>query len=79
MVDRIEKALRRLSGKERQAIKSIMQRLKSGNITGLDIKKLKGSAAIYRVRKGSMRIMYVVGTNDSIKILAIERRSNTRC
>lgn len=77
MVDRIEKALRRLSGKERQAIKSIVQRLKSGNITGLDIKKLKGNTAIYRVWKGSMRIMYVVGTNRNIKILAIERRSDT--
>lgn len=77
MVDRIEKALRRLSDKERRAIKKILQRVKSGNVTGLDIKKLKGNTAIYRLRKGSIRIMYAVGTNRNIKILAIERRSDT--
>lgn len=77
MVDRIEKALRRLSDKERQAIRGIIRRLKAGTITGLDIKKLKGNATVYRIRKGSMRIMYTVETNKNIKILAIERRSDT--
>lgn len=77
MVNRIEKALRRLSDKERRAIKNILRHIKSGRVAGLDIKKLKGSAAIYRVRKGGVRIIYAVGPGGNIKLLAIERRSDT--
>jgi mRNA-degrading endonuclease RelE of RelBE toxin-antitoxin system len=77
VVDRIEKALRRLSDKERKAIRVILQSIKTGNVTGLDIKRLKGNTLIYRVRKGKIRIMYALQEKGGVRILAIERRSET--
>jgi mRNA-degrading endonuclease RelE of RelBE toxin-antitoxin system len=77
MVDKIEKALRKLSGKERRAVANLIKRIASGDVAGLDIKKLKGSKTIYRARKGDIRIMYNMKSKENINILAIERRSDT--
>jgi mRNA-degrading endonuclease RelE of RelBE toxin-antitoxin system len=74
MVDKVEKALRKLSDKERRAVKAILNRIKAGHIADLDIKKLKGSTSVYRVRKGTLRIIFA-GGKKGIKILAVERRS----
>lgn len=73
-MDKIEKALKKLSGKERQKIRTILERLKLNDLSGLDIKKLKDHDDIYRVRSGDLRIIYCA-KNDQINILAIERRS----
>ncbi len=74
-MDRIEKALSRLSAFERGKIKHILSQLHSGSATHLDIKKLKGRNDIFRVRRGSIRIIYRIGKNKAITVLAIERRS----
>ena len=76
-MNRIEKALKRLSAKERIGIKQILQKLSVGNIKELDIKKLKGREDIFRIRKGKLRIIYHIRKDLSISILAIELRSNT--
>jgi mRNA-degrading endonuclease RelE of RelBE toxin-antitoxin system len=76
MTDRIEKALDRLSGKERKALEEILGRIKRGNFAGLDMKKLAGRDDIFRVRKGSMRILFR-RTAFGITVLAVERRSDT--
>jgi mRNA-degrading endonuclease RelE of RelBE toxin-antitoxin system len=73
-MDKIEKALRRLSEKERSWVKNVLVRLQAGAYTGLDIKKLKGRDDIFRVRKGNICVLYRV-SNRHIFILAIERRS----
>ena len=52
MTDRIEKSLRKLSEKERSAIKEILLMIRNNKLTGLDIKKLKGRDDIFRIRKG---------------------------
>lgn len=46
------------------------------NLNDLDVKKLKGYKNIFRVRKGTVRIIFRV-TNNQIYILAIERRYDT--
>ena len=76
MTDRIEKALRKLSKKERSAIKEILLMIRNNKLTGLDIKKLKGRDDIFRIRKGSLRIILKKDAG-SWYILAIERRSET--
>ncbi len=76
MVDRVTKALRKLSAKERKAVKAILLQIKSGNAKGLDVKKLKGNTAIYRVRKADLRIIYQVSKQGGVSVLAIERRSD---
>ena len=76
MPDKIEKALRNLSDKERQRLKIILAAIKDGRLDGLDVVKLKGYDDIYRVRKGDLRIIFR-WTRVGIIILTIERRSDT--
>ena len=75
-MDAIEKAIKKLTAKEREWIRDILLRLKSSDLSGLDIKKLKGRSDVFRIRKGSMRIIYRL-SNGKIFILAVERRSDT--
>ncbi|MFH1315082.1 MAG: hypothetical protein ABIH67_01675 [Candidatus Uhrbacteria bacterium] len=75
-MDKIAKALCKLSTKEKKMVKSALLKVKLGQVTGLDVKKLKNRDDIYRVRKGDLRILFH-RTKDSIKILALERRIDT--
>lgn len=73
-MEKIQKALQKLSEKERLQIRSILLSLKGGDWKGLNIQKLKGHRDVFRVRKGSIRIIYRQKGKE-ISILAIERRS----
>lgn len=73
-MDKIEKALEKLTRKEQGWVKEILERLVSGKREGLDIKKLKGRKDIFRVRKSDIRILYRVLSDGKIYVLAIERR-----
>ncbi|MFH0857091.1 MAG: hypothetical protein V1860_04290 [bacterium] len=75
-MDKISKALKKLSEKEREKVKEILLKLKVGVMDGLDIKKLKGHDCIYRVRKGTIRIICNIENGGEIYILAIEKRSD---
>jgi mRNA-degrading endonuclease RelE of RelBE toxin-antitoxin system len=75
MVDKIEKALKKLTEKERRELKSILIKIQKGKTEDLDIKKLKGRNDIFRVRKGRIRIIFQKN-NENISILFIERRSD---
>ena len=74
-MDKIHKALQKLSKKERQKIKEILQQLENKNLKDLQIKKLKEHNDVFRIRKGDNRIIYRVSETGEIFILAIERRS----
>ena len=76
-MDKIQKALKKLRPRERQAVKQVLQKLANGALAGLDLQKLKGRDDVYRIRKGSLRIIYRMTSNHQVFILAIERRSNT--
>lgn len=73
-MDKLDKALKKLTEKERHKIREILIQLKVGSFKNLDIKKLKGREDIFRVRKGDLRIIYRI-VKESIFVLAIERRS----
>lgn len=75
-MDKIKKALMRLSASEQTKIKLILQNIQNKNFKHLDIKKLKGRDDIYRVRKGKLRIIFH-NIDDSIYILSVEKRSDT--
>jgi mRNA-degrading endonuclease RelE of RelBE toxin-antitoxin system len=78
MVDKIQKALDKLTAKEKEAVKDFLRKLKTRQLEKLDIKKLKGKNDIFRVRKGSIRIIYQDKAKNGIFVLTIERRnSNT--
>ena len=74
-MDKIEKSLNKLSSQERQKIKEILLQVNKGNFQNLDTKKLKGRNDVFRIRKGSIRIIFRK-INNFIKILTIERRAS---
>lgn len=76
-MDKIEKALQKLTAEERKIVKDILTKLKSQRLQNLNLKKLKGRNDIFRVRKGKIRIIYQTGLAGQISILSIERRSDT--
>lgn len=76
-MDKIAKALARLSPKEQNRVAMILRQLAAGRTTDLDVKKLKGREDIFRVRLGEIRIIYQIKPDKTIFILTIERRSDT--
>ncbi len=75
-MDKISKALQKLSAKEKVKLKEILLLIKQDDLQGLDIKKLIGRDDIYRVRKGDMRVIFRK-IKSEIKVLALERRTTT--
>jgi mRNA-degrading endonuclease RelE of RelBE toxin-antitoxin system len=73
-MDKIQKALQKLSIKERELVKSILTKLYAGNLQGLDLVKLKSHKDIFRIKNGKLRIIFRM-RNNIIFVLAIERRS----
>lgn len=76
MVDAISKALSKFSSKEKELVKNLLIKIKTHNLVGLDVKKLKGRTDIFRVRKGAIRIIYRMVAKQ-IYLLAIEKRSES--
>jgi mRNA-degrading endonuclease RelE of RelBE toxin-antitoxin system len=74
-MDKITKALQKLSDKERQKVKLVLSKLLAGQEIGLDIKKLKDRDDIFRVRVRDLRIIYRIDPKEKIVILAIARRN----
>jgi len=73
-MDKLEKALLKLSEKERQRVKKLLSLLLKNRLSGLDVKKLKDRDDIFRVRSGNLRIIFrKVG--NKIFILTIARRN----
>lgn len=76
-MDKLEKAVKKLTKKEQEGLKEIIKALQSGRFNNLNLKKLKGGMDIFRVRKANMRIIYQI-RNGRIFILKIgHRKENT--
>lgn len=75
-MNKIEKALKKLSASERQVFKRMLISIQSGKLSNLDIKKLKGRTDIYRVKKVKMRIIFQKIADDDYRILTLERKSD---
>lgn len=76
-MEKADKILRRLSQKERGTIERLVERIISGDLGGLDIKKLKGLKNLFRVRKGSIRIIFELKYGKDPNIISIERKNET--
>jgi mRNA-degrading endonuclease RelE of RelBE toxin-antitoxin system len=73
-MDKILKALRKFSRKERNIINEILEALKNKKTEGFNIKKLKNRDDIFRIRKGKLRILYQK-KDDKIILIMIDRRN----
>ena len=74
-MDRIDKALVKLSTKEKEWVKEILAQLSRKETDNLNIKKLKGREDIFRVRKGDIRVIYRT-EKEKLFLLAIERKND---
>jgi len=74
-MDKIAKALKKLNLKERRNIKSMLSNIQNNKINNFDVKRLRGYNNIFRIRKGSLRIIYKIDKYKQTSLLAIERRS----
>lgn len=74
-MDKIDKALNKLKPKEKRTLKGVLLKISNGNFQDLDLKKLKGRNDVFRVRKGSIRIIFYK-IDNSVKVLSIERRTS---
>jgi mRNA-degrading endonuclease RelE of RelBE toxin-antitoxin system len=75
-MERIDKILRALRADERERVMFCVEKILLNEVAKLDIKKLKGQKYFFRVRTGSVRIIFTKKGND-IRIVAIERRNES--
>lgn len=74
-MDEIEKLLRKAHKKDRERLLAVMVALRKGDVAGLQIKKLAGSA-LYRVRVGNFRISFVLDKEKkTIEIVRVRLRN----
>lgn len=74
-MERIDKILRILRVDERERVILCVEKILTGDVSLLDIKKLKGQKYFYRVRISDLRIIFTKKDND-IRLVAIERRGD---
>lgn len=74
-MDKVSKALSKLSDSEKERVRNVLERIRKGELEGLDIKKLKNRKDIFRARKGDLRIVYRVSEAKLVTVLVIERRT----
>jgi mRNA interferase RelE/StbE len=75
-MDKISKALAKLTVREKEVIAEIFTKIQNGKIAGLDLKKLKGYDDIYRVRFGKWRVIYRTDDRGKIFLVSFDRRND---
>jgi mRNA-degrading endonuclease RelE of RelBE toxin-antitoxin system len=74
-MDKIQKGLAKLSAKEKQVVKELLENIKRHNWNEIDRLKLTGGKGLFRAKKGSIRIFYAV-VDGKVKIQNIQRRTS---
>jgi mRNA-degrading endonuclease RelE of RelBE toxin-antitoxin system len=74
MADEIVKFLARVTDSERILLTKLIEAIVADTISTGDIKKLSGSADVFRLRKGKFRIIYRKNKKE-ITIISINRRN----
>lgn len=73
-MDKNLKFLKKLSNKEFKLVEKALQMIVLRDTSSLDVKKLSGYRDIYRIRTGTIRVIFL-DTGDYTEILEISRRS----
>lgn len=67
-MDPINKFLSKLTPKERELLKKILEDIRRLEIKNHDIKALKGLKGVFRLRKGRIRIIFTKGEGIGIPL-----------
>ena len=74
-MDKLEKFLRRLTKIEQKHVAEILENITLGQYTQYDLKKMKGYSNLYRIRLGSIRIIFIEDKTER-RILVVARRDD---
>lgn len=72
---KIDKFLVRLDPERREKVLTVLAQIRSGDFQGLNLKKLKASGSLYRVRVGRIRIIFEMDTTG-IRLTDIDFRND---
>ncbi len=75
-MDKMHKLLRKIQPKDALRISIVLEKIDGGNVSNLDILKLKGFTDVFRVRVGDYRVIFRKGDTE-LMILEISKRSDT--
>jgi mRNA-degrading endonuclease RelE of RelBE toxin-antitoxin system len=73
----IEKFLSRLEKARRDRIAPVISRIEKWDLSGLDVKKLKGFNDAYRVRVGKVRLIFSRNVSSGVTWHSISNRDDT--
>ncbi len=73
-MDKLQKALAKLSDKEAALVEEILLRVKARNFLGLNLVKLKGNKDLFRVKAGRIRVIFSMNF-EGVKLLEVGYRS----
>lgn len=75
MADKIAKLLAKLPAKRLDLLKPILVQIIAGDLSGLDIKALKGHKGLFRVRMGNYWIVFSMQNGQKPRLVAIAKRN----
>lgn len=75
MSDKIAKLLAKLPPKQLKLLLIALSKIDQGDLTGLDVKSLKGVKNRYRVRVGDYRIIFTIDAQAKCSVLFIAKRN----
>jgi len=73
-MDKLQKALDKLSDQEAVLVEEILLRVKAHNYLGLNLIKLKGQKNLFRIKAGRLRIIFSMDS-DGVKLIDVGYRS----
>lgn len=76
MSDKLKKFIDSLDEKFRIALKGKLEELRKDPYKMKGIIKMKGTADVYRLRIGKVRIVYIILENKDIAVIDIDYRGN---
>lgn len=73
MTDRLEKFLQRLERRKRKQLLEKINKLKNGDLEGLDCKRLVNTNGLFRLRVGKIRLIFRK-KGDVVEIIDVDFR-----
>lgn len=73
-MDKINKTILKIPDKQRKAVLAAAKQFRVGKLDNLDIKKLKGSKDLFRVRVGNYRIIMRTRPGRSPIVVDVSKR-----